>query len=710
MDLASNTASVDTHPFSPLRREDDALLRGLGKFGCDIELPKAFHIAFVRSVEAHAKIISIDSASAKHAEGVHAVLVASDLGFHTMPDVNPLLPWLTQRNLEIMASETVSYVGQPIAIVVANNIRNARLAANKVAVSLESLAVMGDFNENAEITTHTEIHTGEIPTTDPSARVNFQIPRLSACPLEPRSCSAQWHSEGNKITVWVGTQSPSRAQADIAKVLGLPTTQVRLICPDVGGAFGARASVAPEDLLVALTAKHLQASAQWLSSRSEDFLAGMHGRGAQLHGQLWMSDKGKINALSAQMHYTLGAWLPYSSFVPLRNAARILPGPYTLRDIKIDGVATRSHTAPVTIYRGAGRPEATLLMESLVDIAARKYQLDPVKVRLQNLIPNKDMPYTTASGESLDSGNYALALEQACSHFNYVSAREDQNKRREKGELVGIGVAMYVEPCGQGWEAARVTMYADGNVTVASGSPSQGQGHETTFAKIAAGILQCEESKIKVVMGDSDLCPIGIGALASRSTAIAGSAIANACQLALKKKSAGDSYPIVVEEKFSTSEAWAYGCVIVQLHIDHQTGQPRLERIIWVDDAGNIVMPPLAHGQLVGGAAQGIGQALFEKVVYDSQSQLLTGSFMDYAIPRASDIPDIEIISLESASPLNPIGAKGVGEAGCIGIPAAIMNAAKDALSNHGEIDLQFPLTSEQLWLAIHHKETHHEI
>ena len=239
---------------------------------------------------------------------------------------------------------------------------------------------------------------------------------------------------------------------------------------------------------------------------------------------------------------------------------------------------------------------------------------------------------------------------------------------------------------------------------------SQGQGHETTFAKIAAGILQCEESKIKVVMGDSDLCPIGIGALASRSTAIAGSAIANACQLVLKKKSAGDSYPIVVEEKFSTSEAWAYGCVIVQLHIDHQTGQPRLERIIWVDDAGNIVMPPLAHGQLVGGAAQGIGQALFEKVVYDSQSQLLTGSFMDYAIPRASDIPDIEIISLESASPLNPIGAKGVGEAGCIGIPAAIMNAAKDALSNLDEIDLQFPLTSEQLWLAIHHKETHHEI
>ena len=185
---------------------------------------------------------------------------------------------------------------------------------------------------------------------------------------------------------------------------------------------------------------------------------------------------------------------------------------------------------------------------------------------------------------------------------------------------------------------------------------------------------------------------------------------ANACQLALKKKSAGDSYPIVVEEKFSTSEAWAYGCVIVQLHIDHQTGQPRLERIVWVDDAGNIVMPPLAHGQLVGGAAQGIGQALFERVVYDIQSQLLTGSFMDYAIPRASDIPDIEIISLESASPLNPIGAKGVGEAGCIGIPAAIMNAAKDALSNLGEIDLQFPLTSEQLWLAIHHKETHHEI
>jgi carbon-monoxide dehydrogenase large subunit len=394
--------------------------------------------------------------------------------------------------------------------------------------------------------------------------------------------------------------------------------------------------------------------------------------------------------------------LPYSGVVPLRNAARILPGPYDLQHLKIDGVATRANTAPVNIYRGAGRPEAALLMETLIDMAARQRGLDPVDVRFKNLIPKEAMPFATANGEVLDSGDYAQALTRACEHFGYEHERAEQQQRRAHGEWVGLGVAMYIEPCGQGWESARVTLHSDGRVTVASGSPAQGQGHITTYARIAADCLACDVTRIEVLMGDSQTCPVGIGALASRSTAIAGSAILQACQRARDQARLGAPYPITVEERFTAQEAWSYGCVMLRLRLDADTGKPTIERLVWVDDAGHVVQPQLAHGQLIGGAAQGLGQALMEQLIYDNQGQLVTGSLMDYAIPRASDMPEIEIVSMHTPSPHNLLGAKGVGEAGCIGIPAALMNAARDALSPIGEPALEFPLTSEQLWRAMH--------
>ena len=452
---------------------------------------------------------------------------------------------------------------------------------------------------------------------------------------------------------------------------------------------------------------------KWTCERSEAILADEHARDVVTDAEIAFDAQGRILGLRVVNHANVGAYISSD-----RNLLSVFVNVVTLSGVyRIPAAHVRvnvlmSHCNSTAPYRGAGRPESIYTIERLLDDAATELGIDRVELRRLNIIDSGAFPYKNPFGVSYDCGAFDRGFERMLQMCDHAGFAQRQQQAKARGKLRGIGFANAIERAASPSqpEYAEIRFNPSGTAMVLVGTKSQGQGHETTFAKIAAEILQCEESKIKVVMGDSDLCPIGIGALASRSTAIAGSAIANACQLALKKKSAGDSYPIVVEEKFSTSEAWAYGCVIVQLHIDHQTGQPRLERIIWVDDAGNIVMPPLAHGQLVGGAAQGIGQALFEKVVYDSQSQLLTGSFMDYAIPRASDIPDIEIISLESASPLNPIGAKGVGEAGCIGIPAAIMNAAKDALSNLGEIDLQFPLTSEQLWLAIHHKETHHEI
>jgi carbon-monoxide dehydrogenase large subunit len=695
---------------SLLRREDNALLRGKGRFGQDVTLPNVCHIAFVRSPQAHAQVLSIDSEAAQQMDGVLAVLTSAELGPHTLPTHNPLLSVQQDTAFPLLAQDHVSYVGQPMAVVVACSRDVAREAASAVRVSLQALPPSNDF-ASEEATTRSQHHRGEMPAHSTHVvHTCIRSPRVSAMPMEPRACSAQVHDAQahgpHRITVWLGTQTPSRAQADVARVLQIPTAQVRLISPDVGGAFGAKASVSPEDLLTALTAQHLQRNVQWLASRSDDFVAGMQGRGSVLEGRLHVNAQGVLEGLWARLHFTLGAWLPFSAVVPLRNAARILPGPYTLQHIDIEGMATRAHAAPVNIYRGAGRPEAALLMETLIEQAARRCDIDPVELRKRNLIAADTMPYTTPTGEVLDSGDYALAMHKACEQFGYTQARAEQTQRRRKGEMVGIGMAMYVEPCGQGWESARVTLHEDGQFTVASGAPAQGQGHATTFAQLAADTLGCAPSQVEVHLGNTELCPAGTGALASRSTAIGGSAIVQACRTVLARQAQGEALPITAEERFTANEAWSYGCVIAQMHIDVDTGTPTIERITWVDDAGHVLQPQLVHGQLIGGAAQGLGQAMMERLVYDDQGQLITGSLMDYAIPRADNMPPIHISSMHTHSPNNLLGAKGVGEAGCIGVPAALMNAARDALSPLGEFDLQLPLTSEQLWRVL---STHFE-
>ncbi len=705
-----NVASAQASPRAPLRREDNALLRGTGCFGQDVQLADACHIAFVRSPQAHAQLLGIDSDAALQIDGVLAVLTSAELGQHAMPAHNPLLDVVQDTAFPLLAYAQVAYVGQPVAVVVANSRAAAREAAGAVTLTLHSLPPSNDF-ASEDATTRTQHKSGQMPASSAHVvQAHIRSPRVSAMPMEPRACSAMLHdAEANspyRITVWLGTQTPSRAQADVARVLGLPTEHVRLISPDVGGAFGAKASVSPEDLLTALTAQHMQRNVQWLASRSDDFVAGMQGRGSVLQGCLHVNDQGVLEGLWARLHFTLGAWLPFSAVVPLRNAARILPGPYALTHLDIEGLATRAHAAPVNIYRGAGRPEAALLMETLIEQAARQCQIDPVDLRLRNLIPSEAMPYTTPTGEVLDSGDYALALHKACAQFDYTNARSLQTQRRQQGELVGIGLALYIEPCGQGWESARVTWHEDGRVTVASGAPAQGQGHITTFAQLAADILGCDAANVDVHLGNTALCPAGTGALASRSIAIGGSAIVQACRAVLARREAGDALPITAEEKFTSNEAWSYGCVIAQMRIDTDTGTPTIERISWVDDAGHVLQPRLVHGQLIGGAAQGLGQAMMERMIYDAQGQLITGSLMDCAIPRADNMPPIEISSLHTPSPNNLLGAKGVGEAGCIGVPAALMNAARDALSPLGEFDLQLPLTSEQLWRVL---STHFE-
>ena len=692
--------------FKPLRREDERLLTGRGRFTADIQIEGALHVAFVRSQHARGRLLRVDTDEALALSGVVAIFTAAELGALSMPVINPLLTPAHPESFDVLARERVTWCGQPVAVVVAHSRALALAAADRVGVEVDPEPAVPDFDATALSTVQVQHHyaaSDPLTPMPPGAvvEVSLDSPRLVAMALEPRAVVAEVPAYGDRMTVWLASQAPARARDDIARALGLDRDRIRVVTPDVGGAFGARASVVPEDLLVPWAAWRLRRSLKWVASRSEEFTAGMHGRGSTLAGRLTVSSDGHLGEFDARLHFSLGAWMPFSSVVPLRNAARILPGPYRVEALSVEGRATLSNASAVNIYRGAGRPEAVLLTEVLIERAARALRIDPVILRQRNLVAAQALPYRTPTGETFDSGDYAALLERACERFDYPRARREQSERRDRGQCVGVGLALYVEPCGQGWESARVTLHSNGRVTVASGSPAQGQGHESAFARIAAEALGCDESMVDVHLGDTDECPDGIGALASRSTAIGGSAIVDACRQALARRSAGQSLPLTAETRFTARESWASGCVIAQVSIDVDTGQMKIERVVWTDDAGRLIHPALVHGQLLGGFAQGVGQALMERVVYDGSGQLLTGSLMDYAVPRAADLPELITESLGRPTPFNLLGAKGVGEAGCIGVPAAIMNAARDALSPWGEAELQFPLTAPRLWQVL---------
>jgi carbon-monoxide dehydrogenase large subunit len=686
------------------RVEDRRLLTGRGQYVHDLRQPGMLHAVFVRNTHARARLIAVDLQAARDSEGVVAVIGPDELAGRFMPPINELVPGMQLPQCPLLAQGRVDSVGQPIALVVATSLQAAQDATELVFIDYEAEPAQNDMAPGAQALGSVRHQAGGAAPTDAAHRVSVshQQPRVIAMSLEPRAALAQWDTASGTLTAWLGTQAPSRARADIARTLGVPPAQVRVIAPDIGGAFGAKASVSPEDLVIAFAARQLKASIKWTSSRSEEFMSAAQGRGAKLEGELSLDAQGRFLHLEARLQFPMGAWLPYSAVVPARNAARILPGPYRVASVDIAAEAGMSNAAAVNIYRGAGRPEAALLMERLVEMAARRAGIDPVELRLRNLVQAEAMPYETPTGECFDAGDYRLALEKACARFDYAGERQLQAQRRAAGELVGIGIAMYVEPCGQGWESARVTLQADGRVRVASGSAAQGQGHETSYAVIAAEVLGCDAAHVSVDHGDTGNCPEGVGALASRSMAIGGSAVAQAARMAAARRDAGEALPLTAETVYTApSEGWSYGCVIARMAIDRDTGKPHIERLVWVDDAGRIISPQLAEGQLLGGLAQGLGQAMLERIVYDGEGQLLTGSLMDYAVPRADDMPPVELESVAMTTQANLLGAKGVGEAGCIGVPAALLNAAADALSPMGERELDFPLTAERLWRAI---------
>ncbi|MDP9932804.1 xanthine dehydrogenase family protein molybdopterin-binding subunit [Variovorax paradoxus] len=695
----------------PSRREDAALLRGAGRYVGDISLPGMLHALFIRSPYAHARVLKVATHAAAACDGVAAVLTAADLAGVPRAEINALLPGMRAPEGDLLAVTHVRSIGEPVALVVAQSIAQAEAAVGMVDIEYEELAPVLPFAEPGTtwggsgdpLVAEIAFASGALRDEAPTATVSVEMPRVSPAPLEPRACLAAWDATAGTMTAWLSTQTPSRARADIAGCLGIPLASVRVIAPDVGGAFGGKASIFPEDLMVAFAARLLACPVRWQSTRSEDLQYATHGRGSHSCGAIWLDTAGSIVAAQASFEFSLGHWLPYSALAPMRNAQRIFPGPYRMAGQQSRATARLSNTAAVNIYRGAGRPEAAVLMERLVDAAACAAGIEPLELRLRSVWPAEELPVSLPNGETLDKSDLAGLLRQASEAFDYNGRRQEQAQRQRAGELVGIGIGLYVEPCGQGWESARVTCTAPGHYTVATGTTAQGQGRETAFSAIAAAALGCDPSKVTVLHGDTASCPPGIGALASRSTPIGGSAVLVAATRLKNELEAGAALPHVVEEvHHAASETWASGCVICQVAVDRDTGTLTIEHLTWVDDAGQVIDPVLVRGQMLGGMAQGIGQALLERVVYDENGQLLTGSFMDYAMPRADDMPRaIHLESRPTRSSANPLGAKGVGEAGCIGVPAALLNAAHDALGNVPGRDLQFPLTPERLWRAI---------
>ncbi len=689
------------------RREDAALLRGEGSFVADRRPAGCLHVAFVRAERAGMRIAGIDTAAALACPGVAGVFTAADLGKVGSAGVNPLLPDLRPRSFEILAETWAATVGQPLAAIVARTEAQARDAAELVAVTLA--------DSHAPPAPAGYDHVWRNGVAKPGHRVRARHARLAAMPMEPRGALAVWRA--GHLTVTLSTQTPHRARADLAAILGLDAGAIRVIASDVGGSFGGKASIFPEDVLTAWAAWRLREAVAWQGSRAEDLLAGTHGRGLSCAGELAMDATGRMVSLRAEIDAPLGHWMPFSAVVPGRNAGRILPGPYLVETVDIALRGRSCATAAMGIYRGAGRPEAAMLMERLVDRAARARGEDPVAFRRRHLIPRARMPFATPTGMVLDDGDFPVLLDRAVALSGYVRHRERQPDRRARGEIVGLGVAMYLEPCGEGWESATLRLRRDGSFLAGTGSSSQGQGRETAFAQILADALGVPPALIEVRHGDTDTTPPGIGALASRSTGIGGGALlAAAASLRAACLPAGVNAPTArhwaeiaaagereVTEKFTAAgEAWSSGCCIARIAIDGETGCIAIEQLTLVDDAGIVVNPMLLEGQLHGGIAQGIGEALMERIVYDRDGQLLTGSLMDYALPRATDIPPVALRSCPTATPVNPLGARGVGEAGCIGVPAAIVNAALDALAPFGVTDLDMPLTGETIWRALH--------
>ncbi len=743
------------------RREDRPLLLGHGTFIDGLRTPElgdAVHAHFVRSIEAHARLRSVDVSEAVAAPGVVAVF--------TGPEVDgwPLPPRLPSMNRDmwrsLLAVDVVRFVGEPIAIVLAESRALAADAAELVVVDYEPLEPLIDIvasrrgdvilHEHAGTNVSFEWEQEPVPDhvwagCDVVVEFDLRHPRLAPSPIEPLAGAVAWGNDG-RCTAWVCSQRPAGAKYVIETLLGLDPGTVRAIAPDVGGGFGAKGGWGcyPEDVVAAWAAREIGRPIRWCETRSEAGVAMGHGRASTHRVRIGGDRDGTIKAYSVDALQDSGAYPAMGTNVTgnLRNSGT---GVYAIPVASMRGTSVVTTTTPTVAFRGAGRPEAACDIERAVDRFAREIGADPVEVRMQNLVPVDAFPYTTAIGSTYDSGDYAESLRRATAAAGYDELRAEQAERRRAGDetLMGIGVSCTVEITGGGeGETATAVFGPDGRFTVVVGTSPHGQGHETTFAAIAAEQLGVDAGLVDILHGDTDLSPFGGGTIGSRSAQLGGSAAygaANDLVEAARQLSAEEleanvddvvfdrtigafhvvgtparslgwddlrarSDDLSVEHKFKPvggAGTFAFGACVAVVEIDPGTYRVRVRKLVTVDDAGTILQHTLAEGQVHGGLGLAVGAALYEEMVYSDTGTPLTASFLDYGIPSAAELLSYETLEMETPSPLNPLGVKGVGESGTVVGTPALHSAVLDALAPFGVEHLDLPLTPEKIWRAL---------
>ena len=755
------------------RKEDPRLIQGLSHYVDDIVLPNLLHAAILHSPYAHARIRSVDTLKAQSAPGVVLVLTGADIRGAIGPvPCAAVIPDMKAAPRPVLARDRVRFVGEGVAVVVASDSYAARDALDLIEVDYEPLTPVVD-PEKAIANGATVLHEGHkdniayrweleggdvkaaFKNADKIVKQRMINQRLIPVAMEPRGVVADYKPGERQLTVWSSTQIPHLLRTQIAAMLATPEHSVRVITPEVGGGFGSKLNVYPEEALVAYLAMKLGKPVKWIESRRENFQTTIHGRDQINDVEVAVKRDGTILGLRLGIIADLGAY--YQLLTPLipTLTALMSSGCYKIPAIRIEIIGALTNKMATDAYRGAGRPEATYFIERALDLVAAELKKDPVEVRRKNFPKPNEFPYATPTGVIYDSANYDKSLDLALKMSDYKKLRLDQAKARKEGRVVGIGLSTYVEICAMGpssampaggWESATVRIEPTGMVNIMTGSSPHGQGQETSFAQLGAEILGLEPNDVNVVHGDTAIVPYGIGTFGSRATAVGGTAVYKSL-MKLREKVAAIAGHILAEDPSNlvfdkmriTSKADAkkslafgeavgaayvaktlppnmepgleattffepsnftfpFGAHVCVVEIDPETGDVRLTKYVAVDDCGNVLNPLLVEGQVQGGIAQAVGQALLEEAVYDEQGQLITGELMDYALPRAGDLPWLETARTVTPSPVNPMGVKGVGEAGTIGATPALANAVADALEPFGVRHVDMPFKRERIW------------
>ena len=761
------------------RLEDPRLIQGLGRYSDDVRLGREAYAAIVRSPHAHARTLSIDTSAAHAAPGVVAILTGADLAADGVGNL-PVDGTRKRRDgapafrppRPALVRERVRHVGDAVILVVAETREQAADAAALVAVEYERLpevattaaamrgdaaAVWDEVSDNVAFVWEAGQKDAVAKAFERAAhvtRLDFVVTRVAAAPLEPRAAVGEYDRRTGRYTLHTGIQGPHGLRAQLADVLKVPQSHLRVVTGDVGGSFGMRSGIYPELVLVLWAARRLGRPVKWTSDRREGFVTDEHGRDNVSIAELALDRNGMFLALRVAIALNIGAYFTQRSAGPGTNNVGGLAGVYTTPAIHVQTTGVYTNTTPTGPYRGAGRPEATYAIERAIDVAAREMGIDPVEMRRRNLIPKSAMPFKTGLVFTYDCGDFARSLDMALALADYRGFEQRRKEARARGKLLGMGIANPIEVAGGPYTAvnpdtAELRVNPDGSVSLFAGSTSMGQGNETAFAQIVSDRLGVPPERIQVSWGDTDALGAGRGNGGSGALTVGGSAVLRASEkivergrrIAAHMLEAAPEDVVLQDGRFAVagtdkgvtfanvartayvprqlpggmepgfSETAAFtppavtfpnGCQVCEVEIDEATGAVRLVRHVVVDDVGHMVNPLLVQGQIHGGVVQGLGQGLFELLAYDDATgQLLTGSFMDYAMPRADDVPSFEVDHHEVPTQVNPLGAKGVGEAGTVGALPALLNAVNDALAPLGVRHLDMPVTPERVWRAI---------